>query len=416
MENLTCPESVGGSDNVDPTDPGSALFYASGQCLSNTTKRNCLGISSECEGVAWELNSGYRTSGLVTCNKTAHGGRLWQYERGWSTSGVAAAVLSRVGAIGYASLTDALAFEVQTVTLVNRAGTRVAAGAQSVSFALLELGGQLIEDGSADLNDLNGLYVWPIVGLSYVLLRTGIDQQTQLPHMDDAPVMFDCELRARTVDFLEWLLLSPTSVKAGESLGYTMMPEFIAKKIFADIVDLTHCDALSPRRVRTAAVTVTSNFFYTAPQSYALVMALIAASSAVEGLLLRSLAAVKVAGATRPLAWLQPVVGEPTPRSGFSIGLAMTGEAAGVDLAGVPASSSVVALPLFFSGIVPLYHLTSNAFGLGAGQAAHKQFTRIDVELSLAQLAGIFLGTVGQWSELDPALPATNITVVFDTE
>ncbi|KAG8465493.1 hypothetical protein KFE25_002800 [Diacronema lutheri] len=413
MEALRCPSTAGGSDNIAPTDTGSAPFYVAGQCVANGAKRNCFGASGECEGVAWELSSGYRTSGAVTCNKTAHGGRAWRYWRGWTNAGVAAAVLAQSGSIGYASLADALAYGVQRASLVNRAGQAVTAGSDSVSFALLELGGQIIEDGSADLNDLSGLYVWPIVGVSYLVLRSGVDQRTLEPRMADAPDMFACDVRARTLDFLEWLLLSPTAIAAGEQLGYTMMPEFIARNVAADMRAQSYCDAAAPRRVRLPPA-ATPALVYTADESHALATALIAAARALPELGVWEPEIVY--GRALPLSRLQPVAGEPEARVGVSVGISTFAQHNGEGAGGAGgAGVGVVAAPLYMSGVVPLYHLTRRAAGAAAPEPAVVAEEHIDVTMSLAQLADVLLGRIATWREIEPSLPATNITIVFHT-
>ena len=79
-----------------------------GVCSTNPSKFNCFGVSGECEGVAgptgWQRETGFSTSGKVTCEKAQHGGRRWSYYRGATTVGLLAAVLQLPGSVGYSVL------------------------------------------------------------------------------------------------------------------------------------------------------------------------------------------------------------------------------------------------------------------------------------------------------------------------
>ena len=84
--------------------------------------------------------------------------------------GVSAAVFSMEGSIGYAVLADAISGGLSQVKLKNKAGQAVVADPRSVSFALMELGGNLNDRGVADLMDASSTYAWPIAGRSLLQL------------------------------------------------------------------------------------------------------------------------------------------------------------------------------------------------------------------------------------------------------
>ena len=65
---------------------------------------------------------------------------------------------------GYAVLADAISGGLSQVTLKNKAGQAVIANTRSVSFALMELGGNLDSRGNADLMDASSTFAWPIAG------------------------------------------------------------------------------------------------------------------------------------------------------------------------------------------------------------------------------------------------------------
>ena len=106
-----------------------------------------------CEGaiVSEVRDSGFSTSGTVTCAKATHAGVHWSYTRGFKNSGVVAAVAAIEGSIGYAVYSDAISSGQQIAHMVNLAGITVAPTAETLSFALMELGGNLNERGNAVL-------------------------------------------------------------------------------------------------------------------------------------------------------------------------------------------------------------------------------------------------------------------------
>jgi hypothetical protein len=157
------------------------LRVSDGVCHHNPAKINCFGGANECEGVTWERSSGFRTSGQVTCQKAHHGGRSWSFWRGYKNEGVVAAILALSGSIGYAVLADAVAASLSYSRIVNAAGTTVQATDEAISYAVLELGGNVLDLGGrrasraqADLTDAYSTFAWPIVGYTYFVLRKGM--------------------------------------------------------------------------------------------------------------------------------------------------------------------------------------------------------------------------------------------------
>ena len=64
--------------------------------------------------------------------------------------------------IGYAPLSEAVAYSVAFASLVNRAGTVVAASSDSVSFAVMEKGGNLDAHLNSQLVDGSSAHAWPV--------------------------------------------------------------------------------------------------------------------------------------------------------------------------------------------------------------------------------------------------------------
>ena len=129
----------------------------------------------------------------------------WSYYSSIPAVGVTAAptaVGSLDGTIGYSA--QALAMEMNTAIarMINLAGNTVTANANSVSFAVVELGTQTLSRPTAkmDLTDGTGSSVWPIVLASYVMIDTANSRST-------------CHAREATVNF--WLWFYQSSVVTG---------------------------------------------------------------------------------------------------------------------------------------------------------------------------------------------------------
>ena len=110
---------------------------------------------------------------------------------------VPAAVVSVEGSIGYVPQAMALEMNVAIASMINNAGSTVTANANSVAFAVVELGTQTLSRPTAqmDLTDGAGSSVWPIVLTSYVMIDTANSRST-------------CHAREATVNFWLWFYQS----------------------------------------------------------------------------------------------------------------------------------------------------------------------------------------------------------------
>mmetsp|Transcript_19104 Transcript_19104/g.65633 ORF Transcript_19104/g.65633 Transcript_19104/m.65633 type:complete len:1230 (+) Transcript_19104:58-3747(+) len=236
---------VGGNDVLDWCEDGMDKLpcpgntFTDGACDSNPDKFNCYGGKGECEGVSWLFNSGFKSSGTVTCAKASHEGRHWAYTRGAGTAGLVAAVQSLDGSIGYAVLADVNDAGLTQAMVVNRAGSALIADPETVSFALLELGGFLDERGNGELFDASSTFAYPIVGFTYYVLRKGL--QDGVSHMDMAPEMFDCRTRLKTLAFLEWFYTSTAVEGMAKTLGFTNLPKFISSALLDEMLAENYC-------------------------------------------------------------------------------------------------------------------------------------------------------------------------------
>mmetsp|Transcript_24656 Transcript_24656/g.85081 ORF Transcript_24656/g.85081 Transcript_24656/m.85081 type:complete len:1159 (-) Transcript_24656:103-3579(-) len=233
MEELECPGGV----------------YTDGTCDSNPSKKNCFGGEGECEGISWVFDSGFATSGTVTCQKPVHQGRQWSYTRENGSVGAVAAVLSLPGSIGYFGVADANQALLVQALLINKAGFPVLANGDSVDFTLLELGGFLDERGIGNLIDASGFRAYPIVGFTYFVVRKGFHDGVN--YMDNAAEMFDCGTRLKTLAFLEWFYTSDTLSGLSNKLGFTNLPTFLSSSIVDDLVTDNFClENGQPRQIK----------------------------------------------------------------------------------------------------------------------------------------------------------------------
>jgi len=369
-----------------------------GVCLLCPTNVGCK--AHQCEGVSWLQNSGFGTSGEVTCQKPSHGGRQWKYVRGEGNAGVVAGVFSIDGSIGYAVLADAVANGVPFAQLINRAGKAVVAGPTSVSFALMELGGNLDERGNAELMDAASTFSWPIAGYTYFVLRKGIGPAPAfVNYMLQAPSMYSCETRVATLAFLEWFYTSPTTIAIGTQLGFTMLPDFIARNLLADMLSENYCDPAEPVLAKEPAK-VQLKYAFVAELASPLFANYVSVYREVDPRITWS--ALATTGDARVHTLLvntsipmSAAYGSADIVSGIGV---QAIEAAGIANAAVP--DDIVAAHLFTAAIAPLVHL-------GSAPAP---------TLTLEQIASIYLGNVTKWSEIDPALANTDIIVALRTD
>jgi len=87
-------------------------------------------------------------------------------------TGVGSAVIANDGTIGMAVQSVAMKLQVNTASLINKAGKVVRASSDSVTFAAVELGTALTLDSTnaADLTDCSASSGWPIATFTYILI------------------------------------------------------------------------------------------------------------------------------------------------------------------------------------------------------------------------------------------------------
>lgn len=185
-------------------------------------------------------------SGIVVCNKTIHlsknityndgdtsvlpevrGTTLWQYIRGRSNDGVAAAVLSTENSIGYTVLDQALATGLRSASILTADGIPVQPGTLSLNLALVDLGGTLDKFNNANLFGAGG-NAWPAAGYTYFVLRSEDASKT-------------CEERKELLQFFKWFYTSEEVAASAARLGFATLPGFLAENTLEEIAANTRC-------------------------------------------------------------------------------------------------------------------------------------------------------------------------------
>jgi ABC-type phosphate transport system substrate-binding protein len=109
-----------------------------------------------------------KTLAQATWNHSIHGCR-WRLAP--QNFGVYATTLLELNSIGYVSWAFVISEQVHIASLKNKAG-RVQKVPDPVGITAAVDIASFNADGSADINDLDGDDAWPIVGFTYLMIRT----------------------------------------------------------------------------------------------------------------------------------------------------------------------------------------------------------------------------------------------------
>jgi ABC-type phosphate transport system substrate-binding protein len=169
-----------------------------------------------------------------------------------SNYGVAACVLNTPFSIGYTVLAEAVALTVPFASLLtDTARDPVVASVPSIAAAVAELGidfgntGEPASRLTAFVHHARGPLAWPIVGLTYAVLRK-----------ETTPAGQSCESRRETVKFWEWFYTSEHLAIAAERQSFVILPAGTRGLVLSRMVADVQCDgapaytALAPATLR----------------------------------------------------------------------------------------------------------------------------------------------------------------------
>ena len=144
---------------------------------------------------------------------------------GKGNAGVAAVVINTANSIGYVELSYAVSNSLSYADMLNKAGKKVTAHADSVASAMADFAGSFSDKLTATIVDGAGEGSWPIVGYTYIILHT--------------TSMTDCVKAQKLLDFFQWALTDPSATKRAGDLGYSVLPEAVREQVFAKFGEVT---------------------------------------------------------------------------------------------------------------------------------------------------------------------------------
>jgi len=144
---------------------------------------------------------------------------------GKGNQGVAAAVINTPNSIGYVELSYAISNGMKYFDLINKAGTKITANAESVSSAMSDFAGDFSDKLTATIVDGEGANSYPIVGYTYIILHT--------------TSMADCVKAEKLLGFLQWALTDDGAGELAAKLGYSVLPETVREQVLAKYAEVT---------------------------------------------------------------------------------------------------------------------------------------------------------------------------------
>ena len=162
-------------------------------------------------------------------------------------------VISRPYSIGYSVLEIALAQNLPTASMINKAGSTIVASSESVAFSIMDKGGNLNSLFQANLADGSSSSVWPISGFTYFIIRNK-------HHISPG----NCRRRSAAMEYLYNFYTSPAVAASVQKLGFAALPQFVASIILNQLVNFAKCDngdyALAKYRISPTPLVVPTGF------------------------------------------------------------------------------------------------------------------------------------------------------------
>jgi phosphate transport system substrate-binding protein len=139
---------------------------------------------------------------------------------------VAEAVVNTGNSLGYVELSYALSNNLIYADMINRAGRRVSANAESLAAAIHEFDAGTLDDRlTATLVDGRGEGSWPIAGFTYLILHT--------------TSMADCERARKLLEYIQWTLTDISAGRRAAQLGYAVVPDAVQEEVIRKLGDVT---------------------------------------------------------------------------------------------------------------------------------------------------------------------------------
>jgi phosphate transport system substrate-binding protein len=167
---------------------------------------------------AWKSAVGAGTSVEWPVDKAGNG------IGGKGSQGVSAAVQNTPYSIGYVELSYAVANKITFANMINKAGNKVTANAQSLQSAMNDFANRFTPQLTNIIVDGSGANSWPIAGYTYLILHTN---------------MADCGKAQNIVKFFTWALTNSTPAQEAADLGYAGLPQSVQTQVLAKLGQVT---------------------------------------------------------------------------------------------------------------------------------------------------------------------------------
>jgi len=204
-----------------PDKPITAVHRSDG---SGTTEgfTNFLAAASD----AWKNGPGAGQSVQWPVDKAGNG------VGGKGNAGVAAAVQNTPYSIGYIELSYAVANKIPFANMINAAGNKVTANAESLQSAMADFGDQFSDKLTIKtIANGKGAKSWPISTYTYQILYTDWKSDPQL----------GCAKAEKYLNWVAWFLTDAGAAKRATDLGYAVLPDTVRSKVVATLAKVT-CD------------------------------------------------------------------------------------------------------------------------------------------------------------------------------
>jgi phosphate transport system substrate-binding protein len=151
---------------------------------------------------------------------------------GKGNAGVAAAVQNTPDSIGYVELSYAAANKITFADMINKAGKKLTANAETLQAAMSDYAGAFSDKLTVDsISNGGGEKSWPIAGYTYMII----------PMEMPADKTYGCAKPQKFLDFVYWALTDAAAGKRAGELGYATLPDTVRAKVFATLAKAT-CD------------------------------------------------------------------------------------------------------------------------------------------------------------------------------
>jgi phosphate transport system substrate-binding protein len=144
---------------------------------------------------------------------------------GKGNQGVAAAVQNTPNSIGYVELSYAIANKIAYANMINKAGNKVTANADTLASAINDFATTFTDKLTNTIVDGTGANSWPIAGYTYIIMHT--------------TSMTDCVKAQKLAEFLKWALTDAAAGKRAADLGYAVLPDAVRTQVMAKLAGVT---------------------------------------------------------------------------------------------------------------------------------------------------------------------------------